>query len=146
MVSNFIVQALRGEPLTVYGDGQQTRSFCYVDDTVEGLLRLMEADVEGPINIGNPQERTVRELAECVLRLTHSRSKLVRRPLPPDDPHRRRPDITLARRKLGWEPKVSLEEGLRETIAFFRWELGLASVGFSFAPVASAAASSSAPG
>jgi UDP-glucuronate decarboxylase len=149
VVSNFIVQALRGEPLTVYGDGQQTRSFCYVDDTVEGLLRLMDAEVEGPVNIGNPQERTVLELAEWVLRLTHSRSTLVKRPLPPDDPHRRRPDITLAKRKLGWEPKVSLEDGLKETIAFFRRELGfeVAPVGFGLgASGVAARASSSASG
>lgn len=126
VVSNFIVQALRGEPLTVYGDGQQTRSFCYVDDTVEGLLRLMDADIEGPINIGNPREHTVLELAELVLRLTGSRSPLVRKPLPPDDPQRRRPDIGRARRHLDWEPRVALEDGLRMTIEWFRRELGLA--------------------
>lgn len=125
VVSNFIVQALTGEPITVYGDGQQTRSFCYADDTVEGLLRMMEADIEGPVNIGNPREHTVLELAELVLRLTGSRSRLERKPLPADDPRRRRPDITLARERLGWEPKVSLEDGLRETIAHFRRELGL---------------------
>jgi UDP-glucuronate decarboxylase len=124
VVSNFIVQALRGEPLTLYGNGEQTRSFCYVDDTVDGLLRMMEADVEGPINIGNPVEHTVRELAELVLRLTGSRSKLEFHPLPADDPRRRQPDITLAQHKLGWVPRVSLEDGLRETIAHFRRELG----------------------
>ena len=123
VVSNFIVQALQGQPLTVYGNGEQTRSFCYVDDTVEGLLRMMEADVEGPINIGNPVEHTVLELAELVLRLTGSRSKIERRPLPADDPRRRRPDITLARDTLGWEPRVSLEDGLRATIDHFRHEL-----------------------
>jgi UDP-glucuronate decarboxylase len=123
VVSNFIVQALRGEPLTVYGDGRQTRSFCYVDDTVEGLLRMMEAEIEGPVNIGNPTEHTVLELAELVLRLTGSRSRLERLPLPADDPRRRRPDITLAQRHLQWAPKVSLEDGLRETIAHFRHEL-----------------------
>ncbi len=123
VVSNFIVQALQGQPLTVYGNGEQTRSFCYVDDTVEGLLRMMEADVEGPINIGNPVEHTVLELAEMVLRLTGSRSKIERRPLPADDPRRRRPDITLARHELGWEPRVALEDGLRETIDHFRREL-----------------------
>ena len=126
VVSNFIVQALQGEPLTVYGDGQQTRSFCYVDDTVEGLLRMMDADVEGPINIGNPREHTVLELAELVLRYTGSRSQLIRRPLPADDPQRRRPDIGRARRHLDWEPRVALEDGLRMTIEWFRRELGLA--------------------
>ena len=123
VVSNFIVQALRGEPLTVYGDGSQTRSFCYVDDTVEGLLRMMDADPEGPINIGNPEEHSVLELAERVLRLTGSGSALVRRPLPPDDPQRRRPDISLARRHLGWAPRIGLEEGLARTIEWFRREL-----------------------
>jgi len=123
VVSNFIVQALRGEPLTVYGEGQQTRSFCYVDDTVEGLLRLMDAPIEGPLNIGNPVEHTVLELAEQVLRLTGSRSRIEKRPLPPDDPKRRCPDISRARRKLDWEPRVSLEDGLKETIRYFRHEL-----------------------
>ena len=120
VVSNFIVQALRGQPLTVYGDGQQTRSFCYVDDTVDGLLRLMDADTAGPVNLGNPCEHTVLELAELVLHLTASRSKLERRPLPVDDPQRRRPDIGEAQRQLGWTPKVSLEDGLRRTIDYFR--------------------------
>ncbi|MBL0727186.1 UDP-glucuronic acid decarboxylase family protein [Piscinibacter sp. HJYY11] len=123
VVSNFIVQALRGQPLTIYGDGQQTRSFCYVDDTVEGILRMMEADIEGPINIGNPVEHTVLKLAEYVLRLTGSRSRLERRPLPPDDPKKRCPDISRAKHHLQWEPRVSLEDGLRETIAYFRSEL-----------------------
>ena len=126
VVSNFVVQALRGEPLTIYGDGQQTRSFCYADDTIEGLLRLMESDTESPVNIGNPCEHTVLELAELVLRLTGSASKLVRCPLPADDPKRRCPDIGLARSALGWAPRVGLEDGLRETIAWFRRELGLA--------------------
>ncbi|WOB10128.1 UDP-glucuronic acid decarboxylase family protein [Piscinibacter gummiphilus] len=126
VVSNFIVQALQGEPLTLYGKGEQTRSFCYVDDTVDGLLRMMEADIEGPVNIGNPTEHTVQELAELVLRLTGSRSKIEYHPLPADDPRRRRPDITLASTKLGWVPRVSLEDGLRETIAHFRRQLGLA--------------------
>jgi len=124
VVSNFIVQALRGEPLTLYGRGEQTRSFCYVDDTVEGLLRLMDAGVEEPVNIGNPHERTVLELAERVLRLTGSRSRIEYRPLPADDPARRRPDIGAARRLLGWEPKVSLEDGLWRTIDYFRELLG----------------------
>jgi UDP-glucuronate decarboxylase len=125
VVSNFIVQALRGQPLTVYGDGQQTRSFCFVDDTVEGLWRLMDADVEGPLNIGNPIERSVLELAEHVLRLTGSKSRLERRPLPADDPHRRCPDISRARHHLGWEPRVSLDEGLARTIDYFRRQLAV---------------------
>jgi len=120
VVSNFIVQALRGEPLTVYGEGRQTRSFCYVDDTVEGLLRMMESDIEGPINIGNPVEHTVLQLAELVLRLTGSASGIAHRPLPADDPKRRQPDIARARRHLLWEPKVALEAGLRRTIDYFR--------------------------
>jgi UDP-glucuronate decarboxylase len=123
VVSNFIVQALSGEPLTVYGDGEQTRSFCYVDDTVEGLLRMMDAEVEGPLNIGNPTEHSVLELAELVLRLTGSRSSLVRRPLPADDPQRRRPDISRAGHHLGWRPLVGLEDGLKRTIDYFRREL-----------------------
>jgi len=122
VVSNFIVQALRNEPITLYGDGSQTRSFCYVDDLIEGLIRLMESppDFTGPVNLGNPAEFTIRELAEMVLRLTGSRSRIVFRPLPADDPRQRQPDITLARSRLGWEPKVPLEEGLRRTIAYFR--------------------------
>ena len=123
VVSNFIVQALRGEPLTLYGRGEQTRSFCYVDDTVEGLLRLMDAGIEEPVNIGNPHERTVLELAERVLRLTGSRSRIEFRPLPADDPARRRPDIGAARRLLGWEPKVCLDDGLRRTVDYFRERL-----------------------
>ena len=125
VVSNFIVQALRGEPLTLYGDGLQTRSFCYVDDTVDALMRLMESTADQPVNIGNPLEITVRELAERVLRLTGSRSALRMLPLPVDDPRRRRPDITRARQMLGWEPAVSLDDGLRSTIAHFRRELAL---------------------
>jgi len=120
VVSNFIVQALRGDPLTVYGDGQQTRSFCYVEDTVDGLVRMMESDIEGPVNIGNPDEHTVLELAEIVLRLTGSRSRIVRRPLPADDPQRRKPDISLARSELGWQPRVGLEDGLARTAHYFR--------------------------
>jgi dTDP-D-glucose 4,6-dehydratase len=125
VVSNFIVQALRGEALTVYGDGQQTRSFCYVDDTVDALLRLMDSPAAGPLNIGNPVEHTILELAEKVLRLTGSRSALRREPLPPDDPTRRRPDIACARRELGWEPRISLDDGLAETIRHFRDRLGM---------------------
>ncbi len=120
VVSNFIIQALRGEPLTVYGTGHQTRSFCYVDDTVEALCRLMQGEVEGPLNIGNPIEHTVLELAQTILRLTGSRSRIDFRPLPADDPHRRCPDITRTRRHLDWEPRVSLEDGLSATIDFMR--------------------------
>jgi UDP-glucuronate decarboxylase len=123
VVSNFIVQALRGEPLTVYGDGLQTRSFCYVDDTVDALLLLMDSAHDGPVNIGNPCENTVLELAEMVLRLTGSRSSLHHGPSPKDDPCRRCPDISLARQALGWKPRVDLEDGLHETIAHFRHEL-----------------------
>ncbi|MEO8751341.1 MAG: UDP-glucuronic acid decarboxylase family protein [Casimicrobiaceae bacterium] len=121
VVSNFIVQALAGEPIALYGDGSQTRSFCYVDDLVDGLVAMMKQEVEiGPLNLGNPVEFTIRQLAETVLRLTGSHSKLVLRPLPPDDPVRRQPDITRARKALDWEPKVGLEDGLKETIAHFR--------------------------
>jgi len=120
VVSNFIVQALRGEPLTVYGDGSQTRSFCYVDDLIEGIVRLFERGGAEPTNIGNPHEFTVRQLAERVLALTGSRSAIVERPLPEDDPRVRRPDIARARDTLGWEPRVTLEDGLRRTIDYFR--------------------------
>jgi len=121
VVSNFIVQALKGEDITLYGDGGQTRAFCYVDDLVDGLIRLMGtgADFTGPINIGNPHEIPVRELAERVIALTNAGSKIVHRPLPQDDPMQRCPDIALARQVLGWEPKVPLEDGLRRTIAYF---------------------------
>ncbi|HYX81728.1 MAG TPA: GDP-mannose 4,6-dehydratase, partial [Gemmatimonadales bacterium] len=120
VVSNFIVQALRGEPLTVYGDGSQTRSFCYVDDLIEGIVRLFEQGTPEPTNIGNPNEFTVRQLAACVLALTGSNSAIVQRPLPIDDPRVRQPDIGYARQTLGWEPRVPLEEGLRRTIEYFR--------------------------
>jgi dTDP-glucose 4,6-dehydratase len=120
VVSNFIVQALRGEPLTVYGDGGQSRSFCYVADEVEGICRLFHSSHVGPVNIGNPDEFTVRELAAKVIALTHSGSAVETRPLPQDDPKVRRPDITLARAVLGWEPTVDLEAGLQLTIPYFR--------------------------
>jgi dTDP-glucose 4,6-dehydratase len=120
VVSNFIVQALQGEPLSVYGDGSQTRSFCYVDDEVEGIYRLFHSDYVGPMNVGNPDEFTVRELAEKILELTGSRSELRFHPLPEDDPAVRQPDITLARQVLDWAPRVDLEEGLRRTIPHFQ--------------------------
>lgn len=121
VVSNFIVQALKGEPITLYGDGQQTRSFCYVDDLVDGMVRMMNQDVEiGPMNLGNSSEFTIGELAETVLRLVGSKSALVYCPLPQDDPTQRQPDISKAKAHLGWEPKVALEDGLKETIAYFR--------------------------
>ena len=117
VVSNFIVQALRGEPITIYGDGSQTRSFCYVDDLVSGIMAFMEQDSEtGPVNLGNPGEFTIRELAEKVVALTGSKSEIVCRPLPSDDPKQRRPDISKAKALLGWEPKIQLEEGLKRTI------------------------------
>jgi UDP-glucuronate decarboxylase len=121
VVSNFIVQALRGEPITIYGSGAQTRSFCYVDDLVEAIVRLTSLDDEfvGPVNLGNPNEFTIRELAELILALTKSRSELVVRPLPVDDPKQRQPDITLARERLQWIPKMELREGLTHTIAYF---------------------------
>jgi len=120
VISNFIVQALRGQDLTIYGDGSQTRSFCYVDDLVDGLLRLMEREEIGPVNLGNPGEFTIRELAEKVIAMTGSKSRIVERPLPPDDPKQRQPDITKARETLGFEPRVSLAEGLGPTVAYFR--------------------------
>ncbi|WP_428388167.1 UDP-glucuronic acid decarboxylase family protein [Mucisphaera sp.] len=122
VVSNFIIQALRGEDLTLYGDGSQTRSFCYVDDLIDGFLAMMAADdsLIGPINLGNPNEFTIRELAELTLELTGSSSKIVHKPLPADDPTQRQPDITLARRELAWEPATALREGLAKTIAYFK--------------------------
>jgi len=121
VVSNFVIQALKGEPITVFGDGKQTRAFCYVDDLIEGFIRLMAApnDVSGPINLGNPHEFTIAELAELVIDLTGAKSKVVYRPLPVDDPMQRCPDISKARALLGWEPKVPLREGLQLTIAYF---------------------------
>jgi dTDP-glucose 4,6-dehydratase len=124
VVSNFVVQALRGEPLTIYGEGQQTRSFCYVSDEVDGIYRLFMSDHTDPTNIGNPNEFTVRQLAELVIAMTGSRSPIEFRPLPTDDPKVRQPDITKARALLGWEPKVTLEEGLKHTIAYFAGVLG----------------------
>jgi len=122
VVSNFIVQALNGEPITIYGDGSQTRSFCYVDDLVDGMIRLMNspADFTGPVNIGNPGEFTMLQLAQLILGLTNSASDIVFRPLPQDDPRQRRPDITLAREVLGWQPTIALEQGLQRTIGYFR--------------------------
>ena len=122
VVSNFIVQALKGEPITIYGDGRQTRSFCYVDDLVDGLVRLMESEpaFTGPVNIGNPNEFTIRELADKVMAAVGSKAGIRTMPLPQDDPRQRQPDITLARQKLGWEPKVELDQGLAATIGYFR--------------------------
>ena len=126
VVSNFIVQALKGEDITIYGTGQQTRSFCYVDDLIDGLVRMMNspAALTGPVNMGNPNEMTMLELAEQVLRLSGSRAKLVFKPLPQDDPKQRRPDIAVAKRELDWEPHVALADGLKETIAYFRKVVG----------------------
>jgi UDP-glucuronate decarboxylase len=128
VVSNFIVQALKGEPITLFGDGTQTRSFCFVEDLVDGLMRLMEAPVEltGPVNLGNPNEFSMRELAEKIVRMTNTRSRIEFRPLPTDDPRQRQPDIALARKHLDWAPRVELDEGLQATIAYFRELLEIA--------------------
>jgi UDP-glucuronate decarboxylase len=126
VVSNFIVQALRGAPIAIFGDGRQTRSFCYVDDLVEGLIRLMEwegRDAHLPVNLGNPEEHTIRDLAELIVRLTGSRSSIAEAPLPQDDPRQRKPDISRARACLGWSPAVCVEDGMRATIAYFRQAL-----------------------
>ena len=130
VVSNFVVQALKGQPLTIYGDGQQTRSFCYVDDLVDGLMKMMATpdEVVGPVNLGNPGEFTMLELAEAVKRLTNSRSRIVHAPLPQDDPKRRQPDITRARAVLGWQPLVQLEQGLLRTVAHFEAQLSRGTV------------------
>lgn len=125
VVSNFIVQAIRGENITIYGDGQQTRSFCYVDDLIDGFIRMMASHpgISGPINLGNPGEFTMLQLAEKILYLTGSKSKLIFMPLPKDDPKQRKPDITFAKSELNWEPKVNLEDGLKETILYFKRKL-----------------------
>ena len=122
VVSNFIVQALRGEDITIYGDGTQTRSFCYIDDLIDGILNVMKTEKGfwGPVNLGNPQSVTILELAERIVTLTSSASKVIYKPLPQDDPKQRCPDITLAKKKMGWQPRVSLEEGLRQTIDYFK--------------------------
>jgi UDP-glucuronate decarboxylase len=122
VVSNFIVQALKGKDITIYGDGQQTRSFCYVDDLIDAMVKMMNSEqgFTGPVNIGNPGEFTMLQLAETVLRLSGSKSKIIHQPLPSDDPKQRQPNIELAKAKLGWQPKVNLEDGLKETIAYFR--------------------------
>jgi UDP-glucuronate decarboxylase len=126
VVSNFIVQALKGDDITVYGDGSQTRSFCYVDDLVDGLVRMMEVEgFIGPVNLGNPWEFTILDLAKKIIAMTGSRSKIVQKPLPSDDPTQRQPDITLAKQKLGWLPKVDVDEGFKVTIDYFRKELAL---------------------
>jgi UDP-glucuronate decarboxylase len=128
VVSNFVIQALQNQDITIYGDGNQTRAFCYVDDLVDGLIRLMETpdDETGPVNLGNPGEFTIRQLAELTIELTGSSSKLVHKPLPQDDPKQRRPDISKAQELLGWEPRVPLREGLKKTIAYFETLLRLA--------------------
>jgi nucleoside-diphosphate-sugar epimerase len=123
VVSNFVTQALRGMPLTVYGDGSQTRSLCYVEDEVDGLLKLLASDYTGPVNVGSDDERSVKEIAELVIELTGSRSEIVYPPLPADDPTQRRPDLTIARSEIGWEPSTPLREGLISTIEWFRSRL-----------------------
>ena len=122
VVSNFIVQALQGHDITIYGDGSQTRSFCFVDDLIDGLIRLMNSDAEltGPVNLGNPGEFTIRELAEKVIAMTDSNSEIIFEPLPQDDPTQRQPDISLAKAELGWEPEVVLDDGLVPTVEYFR--------------------------
>lgn len=120
VVSNFILQALRNEVLTINGDGQQTRSFCYIDDMIEGLLKMMDSPEHGPINLGNPEEISIQKLAGKIIQLTHSSSRIKFLPLPEDDPYRRQPDIALARQKLNWQPQISLEEGLQKTIKYFQ--------------------------
>jgi UDP-glucuronate decarboxylase len=126
VVSNFIVQALQGKDITIYGDGQQTRSFCYVDDLIDVMIKMMNSEegFTGPVNIGNPTEFTMLQLAEIILRLSGSKSKIIHQPLPSDDPKQRQPNIALAKAKLGWQPRVNLEDGLKETIAYFKKIVG----------------------
>ena len=124
VVSNFIVQALKGEDITIYGDGSQTRSFCYVSDLVEGMIRMMNtSDFTGPVNLGNPSERTILNLAEMVIQKTNSKSKIIHKPLPSDDPVERKPDITIALEKLKWEPKITIDEGIEKTVEYFQYKL-----------------------
>lgn len=125
VVPNFITQALKGEPLTVYGDGSQTRSFCYIDDLINGITKLLEIDFHEPVNIGNPEEYSILEFAKIIIELTESKSEITFKPLPQDDPKVRRPDITRAKELLGWEPQISVKEGLKKTIRYFKEELGL---------------------
>lgn len=120
VVSNFIIQALKGEDITIYGDGTQTRSFCYVEDLVNGLIKMMEADITGPVNLGNPSERTILDFAKLIIELTNTKSKIIHKPLPSDDPVKRRPDITLAQKELGWAPKIDIFPGLEKTIEYFK--------------------------
>jgi len=122
-IPTFIPQALKNEPITIFGDGSQTRSFCYVDDLVEGIYRLLISDIHEPVNIGNPQEMTIKQMAETILKVTGSKSKLIYKPLPIDDPKVRQPNITRARTLLGWEPKIDLEQGLKKTIEWFKTQL-----------------------
>ncbi|MEO8377930.1 MAG: UDP-glucuronic acid decarboxylase family protein [Candidatus Sumerlaeota bacterium] len=124
VVPNFIKQALLGEPLTVYGDGSQTRSFCYVDDLVDGILKLLMSDLQQPCNIGNPSEMTIKQFAEAIIKFSHTKSTIVYEPLPVDDPKQRKPDITRARQRLGWEPKIGLEEGIGRTMDYFKGKVG----------------------
>jgi len=123
VVSNFIIQALKNEDITIYGDGSQTRSFCYVDDLVDGLIKMMKSDIIGPVNLGNPGEFTIFELAEKIINLINSKSKIIFRPLPQDDPKQRKPDISKAKKYLNWQPKIGLEEGLAKTIQYFKRKL-----------------------
>lgn len=120
VVSNFILQALKNEDITIYGDGSQTRSFCYVDDLIEGLIRMMNSKLVGPVNLGNPSERTILDFAKLIIKLTNSRSQIIYKPLPSDDPTQRQPDISLAKKELDWEPKIDIEEGLMKTINYFK--------------------------
>ena len=120
VVSNFILQALKNEDITIYGDGSQTRSFCYVDDLIEGLIRMMNSKLVGPVNLGNPSERTILDFAKLIIKLTNSKSQIIYKPLPSDDPTQRQPDISLAKKELDWEPKIDIEEGLMKTINYFK--------------------------